>query len=466
MKSCRSTQITFLQEGGTDDATMSFYASLGEEDPNNVTIAPPWPEESQAVDSPKSHSQRGESTDSGDSISGVIIMGGAPEADSTEVNSRTSRSPGEQTIEDKVAETAMAEGKERSVKQFERSQEPDSPKLVRMEEGKSRSVGHSVAGSESAGDMEATVKADNITPAASLKPHQPPLAAILEGDAAQSPKALAGATGEGEGSGQADPPEALDADARAAEAKAENKGSKADFDSHLDLQAPAGADSTGKAATAPDLSTAPKIPNISGAASESGVGAPSAAEDQTEVSLTHDDADASKVKSAEDDADIAAVDKVKAIMQAPYSPVGSPLKLPGKEAAIDAPLEDSTRGAVLDSDAHPPVVITSASKGFQEPGHSSGDQDAKVSVHLPEPPRRPNSARLENKGKCFPSALSMESYNFHSTYLGQQITNAAVLPEYLRRVSCRARSCLYSLTIHILAARILASKTIAIYRRG
>ena len=381
---------------------MSFYASLGAEDPNNVTIAPPWPEESQTVDSPNTHSQREESTDSGDSISGVIIMGAAAEADNTEVNSRTLAAPEEQTRENEVAVADMAEGEESSAEQLAGSKGPESPKLVRMEEGKSGSDGHSVAGSESAGDMEATVEADDATPAAAHEPTHPPDTSEGEGegDAANSAKALTCWSEDGEGSAQAKPKEALDPEAEVLLAEGEGKTGKTDSNSKLDLQAPAGAESVETALRAPDGTTAPKSHDNSGEASETGVEASEGAKDQIKTSETHDedDADAVRAKSAEEEADIAAIDKVKAIVQAPYNPAGPALKRPHEESALDAALEGSKEKALQENSTYPAPLITTQRKEPQKSGRSSGDQDAKVSVPL-KPPTRPSSAGPENEGK-------------------------------------------------------------------
>lgn len=69
LTACTCMQITFLQEGDTDDATMAFYASLGADDPTIVNIAPPWPEGGNSD----------ESAESGDSLSGGEDSEGEPQ---------------------------------------------------------------------------------------------------------------------------------------------------------------------------------------------------------------------------------------------------------------------------------------------------------------------------------------------------------------------------------------------------
>lgn len=395
-------QIIFLEEGSTDDATMSFYASLGAEDPNNVTIAPPWPEEaSGAAGSPKADSQREESTDSGDSVSGVILVGASAEADSTEVNSRTSCAPeGDQTTSgDETPTSAVADkGKESGGEEDASTQGPESPKLVRMEEGKAVTAGDIFAGLESADAGVHNEQVKSTRPATPLEPAQiPSPASVHDGVATvQMTKDLTSGSGGVEGGAQPTVKEPLDQKAKEAAIEGGSKECMAASDPQLATEVSVEADWRQEAPIA-------RKPSSSEEFSVTELAAPSETEEITEASVVDDDdAPASKAKSAEMEADIAAVDKVKAIMQVPYNPVGPLFKPPGKVLAHDAQseeLKENSKAKGSKVKKHPATPITDTDKEPLEAGHSSDDQAAEVSVSLAGDLAQPTSARLEKEGE-------------------------------------------------------------------
>ena len=356
---------------------------------------------------------RGEdSADSEDSISGIIILGESADAETTEVNSSTSGNPEEQASRDETLLHSGSKDKEVAAKDCARSKGPESPKLVRMEEGKAGSATRSIACSESADDradeQEEAEKEPNDGMKAKVpnKPDEAPAASALETETDQSAEGLASKSEHTEDSSSPDIKQHVEQKAEeAATEKLKDKEGKSASQLQSDQRVPAEADSIGNSLTSPELSTAAKATGSPAEAPQAVMDVPSGFQDQNEAMITHDDSKDPKANSAELEADIAAVDKVKAIMQAPFSVVSPHFRLSHEEPILPASKEDPKKEASEDGAEDSALAINHTGKELQTAERSAADQEPRA---IPaRPTSRPKSAKLEDKGGYIQSSTHL-----------------------------------------------------------